>query len=635
MRSQARLQRGERSKALQNLDLIKEKVRQSINLVELVSEQVALRPSGRSFKGRCPFHDDKTPSFMVTPEKGIFKCFGCGVGGDVFKFVQLAEKVEFMDALRLLADRAGIEVGRLQQRRSGQPSRPDLVRINAWARDTFSGWLLGDRIEAAAWGFLDSRGLTRGTAEQFGLGLAPADGDSLLRAASAASIDVAMLKAAGLVQTGDRGEPYSVFRDRLMFPIVDAMGRVIGFGGRALGDARAKYVNTAQNTLFDKGRNLYGLDQARSAIVQERCAIVVEGYTDCLAAHQHGIHNTVASLGTALTEAQVQLLRRYCGEMILVFDSDDAGEAAADRAVGPALRSGMRVRLARVREGKDPCDYLQLVGAQGFQSALNSAVDALGFKWQRTLAQFRSGDGGDARRAALLEFVRFIADLSRYGALDPIQRGLIVNEIGKVVHASPEEVQRLLKRAESARMGRSRNGGEESNGRTRPAAQAGGEDGQETALCTILEILLNEPSLYATARHVFEPDRIRHPMSRRIAERVRELGEQSEGVRLDGLLGSIESTQEAAHVTDLLFRGEARGDYDKTLRGAVARLEKIHLAQAARRAVENLGQGSQDTQGQQESAVLQQLGDLHRKLAGPGQFASPKLVEEYRPGAGA
>ncbi|UCG17113.1 MAG: DNA primase [Phycisphaerales bacterium] len=616
---------------------IKEKVRQSVSLVEVIAEHVTLRPSGKSLKGRCPFHAEKTPSFFVTPERGIFKCFGCGVGGDVFKFVQLIERVEFMGALRMLAERAGIEARwsggpRGDRGAGGGRSRADLARVNAWAAGVFARelWTPGQGERARA--FLESRGLSRESAERFGLGLAPADGGQLLRASRQASIDPELLTAAGLLALGDGGDRYEVFRDRLMFPIRDTMNRVIGFGGRALGEAKAKYVNTAQNGLFDKGRSLYGLDLARKAIGETRSVLVVEGYTDCMAAHQHGFENTVATLGTALTEAHASLLRRYCDEVTLLFDADSAGEAAADRALGVALQHGLRVTLGQVPEGKDPCDYLQVAGAGGFKCVLNSAVEALGFKWERTLARFQSDSGASDRQAAMADYTRFVAEMGRYGVLDAIQRGLIVNEVARVVSVPAEDVQRLLARRSRIRPGGQRTSEVPTGGHGRGGDREAAGDPEQAASITILEVLLNDPGLWPCARGVFEPGRLRDPLRRAIAERVRGLCERTGGMDVGELLSSIESTQEASCLTDLMFQGESRGDFENTLQSAVSRLEQIRTARAARSAAAELCQppagGTQD----EGDEALRRWGRLAAEVAGRGQLYPRRAVEDYEAG---
>ena len=331
-------------------------IREATDIVELVGEHVALKSAGSNHKGLCPFHNEKTPSFHVSPSKQIFKCFGCGAGGDVFKFVQLREGVSFPEARTILGERAGIRLDAQRPTSGDGPDRRQLARANNWAAEYFRRQLTGATTGKLAGQYLQQRQITPETADRFGLGYAEDSWDGLLSTAAGQSIPVSLLLAAGLVRArGEGGGHYDAFRHRLMFPIRDLSDRVIGFGGRALGDDPAKYINSAETALFEKGQNLYGLDQARQAIAEQGHAVLVEGYTDCLMAHQHGLQHVVATLGTALTERQVQLLRRFAERVTVVFDSDEAGQRAADRAIELFLTQQLAVRLARVPEGDHYC----------------------------------------------------------------------------------------------------------------------------------------------------------------------------------------------------------------------------------------------------------------------------------------
>ncbi|MFQ6048448.1 MAG: DNA primase, partial [Phycisphaerae bacterium] len=313
---------------------ITRQIQQATNIVDLIGQYVALKPAGANHKGLCPFHNEKTPSFYVSASKQIFKCFGCGAGGDVFTFLQLREGISFAEARAWLAQRAGIRLEPTSQDRPAGPDQNALARVNDWAARFFRRQLLEPGIGAVARQYLAGRKISQQTAEAFGLGYAPDRWDGLLTAAQARGISTGLLAAAGLIRPRSGGEGfYDTFRHRLIFPIRDLPDRVIGFGGRTLGDDSAKYINSPETVLFEKGRNLYGLDLAKQPITRAGQAVIVEGYTDCLMAHQHGLAQTVATLGTALTEAHVQVLRRFADRAVVVFDPDEAGQRAADRAL--------------------------------------------------------------------------------------------------------------------------------------------------------------------------------------------------------------------------------------------------------------------------------------------------------------
>ncbi len=556
---------------LLDFEQVKRQILDRVRIQDIVAEHVTLKRRGVRWVGLCPFHSEKTPSFTVSPERGLFKCFGCGKGGDVFSFVQLRENVSFMEAMRHLADRAGVEFRDTTLRTSaapGEPSRTDLAKVNAWALQFFRSNLLSESPGRSAREYLHGRGFTDATFERFGLGLAVDGGSSLKSAALRAGFSDAMLLAADLMRQDEHGRAYETFRSRLMFPIRDATGRIVGFGGRTLIDDKAKYLNTRQTALFDKGRNLYGIELAREAIASRRRAIVVEGYTDCMACHQAGFLETVATLGTALTDAHVDLLRRFGEEMVLLFDSDAAGEAAADRAIGLALPRCVKVRLARIPEGKDPSDFLGRASAADFSDVLNGAVDALEFKWSKTQERFRADSSDVRRREAVLDFVRVVADAVSTAAVDAIQRGLLVNQIAHLLRIEREEVSRLMSRSRSPR-------GESARAATSGAVSqrsVAPRDEEQAVWTHMLEVLLNAPDLLSLVDHAPDLARIADPRDRRIATALFDARRDGGQVALTDVLTRCHDPADAQRVTELVERGAARGNFEGTLRLALRRL---------------------------------------------------------------
>jgi DNA primase len=552
---------------LYDFELKKGEILNRVDIVDVVSEYVALKQRGRRWVGLCPFHSEKTPSFTVTPDLGLFKCFGCGKGGDVFSFIQYRENVPFIEAMQILADRAGVDLGRKGSGgpSSNSPTRADLARINDWAVGFFRGNLLAGETGRSAREYLRSREVADATAELLKLGLATDSGVSLLEAAGRAGIQRPLLVAADLVREGDRGRAYDTFRHRLMFPISDATGRTVGFGGRTLGDDRAKYVNTRQNGLFDKGRNLYGIDLARKAVNSKRRAVVVEGYTDCLAAHQAGFTETVATLGTALTDSQVDLLRRYCDEIILLFDSDEAGEAAADRAIRVALPRCVKVRLAHIPVGKDPSDYIAQAGPEGFSDVLNSAIDALEFKWSQTRARF-DADGSDAaRREAVMDFLGIIGDAYGTRAVDAIQRGLLLNQVAHLLRLERRELDQLMVRIQK----RSTPRGLQASGSGEGARRSAPADEEQAAWTRVLEVLLNEPGVLDSPASLPDLCRIADGRDQRIARNVVQLAQQDGEFRFADLLARCSDPEDAPRIEELGRRGAVRGNYQSRFHEAV------------------------------------------------------------------
>lgn len=572
--------------SLRDFSQHKSDILRRVDIVDLVTEHVALKRRGARWVGLCPFHAEKTPSFTVSPDHGTFKCFGCGQGGDIFTFVELRENVPFIEAMRILADRAGVELRSVRPTDAGRPGRSDIAKVNDWACRYFRSRLLHEATGAAARAYVRGRDIADDTAARFGLGLAPGDGSDLFTAANRAGIAIPLLVAADLARRSDRGgDHYATFRNRLMFPIRDATRRVVGFGGRTLGDDRAKYLNTRQTALFDKGSGLYGIDLARNSITTSRRAVVVEGYTDCIAAHQAGFGDTVATLGTALTETQVDLIRRYGDQVILLFDSDTAGEQAAERAIHVALPRHVTVRLARLPEGQDPSDLLAAGGAERFSDVLNRAVDALQFRWSQAEARFRA-DASDARRRdAILDFVAVVADACRTGAVDAIQRGLLVNQVAVLLHLSPRDVHGLLRDAER----RSRRGhGHAGDPTGRDDARATPVSGDRAAWRRVLGVLLNAPASVANLAATPDPDPVRDTPEGRIASLVLGMIADHTDVTVSDVLARCEDPGDARLVSELARRGVALGNYDATLAVAVEQLERGTTSDASRSPRERL-----------------------------------------------
>ena len=399
-------------------------VRNAVDIVDLVGRFVNLRKAGVNWKGLCPFHGEKTPSFMVNPKKGIFHCFGCGVGGDVFGFLMRQDRLSFPEAVRSLAKTAGIALPE-EGARSGDSGREELIRIVdlAWRFYDDTLWRpAGDRARA----YLEQRGIDADVAKRFGLGYAPEGWDGLLTFMRSQKVTDDALVTAGLaVQRENRSGVYDRFRGRLLFPIRDLQGRVVAFGGRGFGDEQPKYLNSPETPLYTKGNLLYAADLARPAIQAKNRALLVEGYVDCLMAHQHGFTETVAALGTAFTPAQLGLLKRYCDEAVLFFDADAAGRKAAERAeelleptgssmawavnrTGAIESSGaLRLRVALLPAGHDPDTFLRERGAAAFEERIAAARSLLAYALDRAIADPGGATGPRARtnafaRAALM-----------------------------------------------------------------------------------------------------------------------------------------------------------------------------------------------------------------------------------------
>lgn len=361
---------------------VKDRVRLSVNIVDLISSYTELRRQGRGFVAACPFHDDRRPSLQINPDRQTWKCWVCDVGGDVFSWVMKRESVGFPEALRMLADRVGIVL----EEAKGKGNRDDKKRLYdamAWAVQEFQQCLMSAPEGAAARQYLQDRGLSDQSLQRFQLGFAPESWSWLIDRASAKGIGADLLEQVGLVARGERGSRYDRFRNRAMFPIRDVQSRPIAVGGRVLPGASsdvAKYVNCSETRLYHKSHQLYGLDLARDAIVKAKQAIVMEGYTDVIMSAQHGIANAVACCGTALGEHQIKLLRRYCDSVVLLLDGDEAGQRRTREILELFVTEQMDLRILTLPDGLDPCDFLMQRSGEELKGLVAGAVDALEHK---------------------------------------------------------------------------------------------------------------------------------------------------------------------------------------------------------------------------------------------------------------
>ncbi len=357
-------------------------VQERADIVEIISEYIALQKRGDDFIGLCPFHSEKTPSFNVSPQKQLFYCFGCGTGGNVFTFLMKKDNLTFPEAVRYLADRYNVEIssGKLDREISPEfKEKQAQLKANRLATQFFKYNLFNTHQGQRALAYLKSRGIKPDTIEKFSLGYAMPAWDSLMKFAISRGIDIDILEKAGLIiQRNDKKGYYDRFRDRLMFPITDTFKNIIGFGGRVLNDGLPKYLNSPETKLFSKGKNLYGLSMIKKD--RDLDIIVVEGYMDCIMLYQNGFTQTVASLGTALTQNQAKLIKRFSDRVILAYDSDSAGHAATLRGMNILADEGLKVNILNLPTGMDPDEFIRKEGKDAFKTLLSNAADLISYK---------------------------------------------------------------------------------------------------------------------------------------------------------------------------------------------------------------------------------------------------------------
>lgn len=503
-------------------DAVIKQIKEANDIVAVVGSYVALRPVGATFKGLCPFHDDHNPSFDVDPRRQRFKCWSCGKYGDVFSFVQEHERVDFREALELLARRAGISL----ENTSAAPqarSRALMLDIVTWAAELYQRCLLDGPGAEAARCYLGERRLTGETVRRFGLGFAPPAGDWLLRNARDAGKGLELLEQVGLIGRRQEGNGYyDRFRDRILFPIRNPRGQTVGFGGRILpmsplAERGPKYYNSSDTVLFKKSELLYGLDLARQAAVKVGYLAVVEGYTDVMMAHQMGVSQVVATMGTALNASHVRELRKFVARVVLVFDADQGGDTGADRALQIFAGQDVDLAVATLPEGMDPCDLLVAQGPEPFVKALTNAVDALEFKLNQVLSQPGATSVEGRRRAADAVLTVIAQAPNLPGQAAAMKRELMITRIAQRLAIKEETVwDRLKELRETTRRS-------DSASPTRMRMDAGSEEPKRRAPATtierqLLELLLAEPSLTGSAMEQLPAEEIEHPGLRQLLE---------------------------------------------------------------------------------------------------------------------
>ena len=411
-----------------------EKIKDGNDIVDIISESVKLRKVGRNYQGLCPFHSEKTPSFSVSQDKQVFKCFGCGEGGNVITFVMKNRNLDFNETIRFLADRAHITLEENEELKKTNEKRDVYYKLHIEAARYFFNNLKEDKDMRA---YFYKRGMTDYTIRTFGLGYALNSWDSLLRYLKALHYSEDEIVKSGLATKNDKGKVYDRFRNRIMFPVFDVRGRVIGFGARVMDDSKPKYLNSPETPIFQKGTNLYGLNFALKNS-KEKNLIIVEGYMDCISLSQAGIKNVVASLGTALTKVQAKLLKRYSEEVYISYDADNAGQIATVRGLDILRAEGISVRVILIPRGKDPDDFIRAEGKDKFLELVQKALPLIDYKILKAKEglDFKSEEGRItyAKRVVLI-----------LNELDPIEKDVYLQKVSEDAGISESVLMSLMK----------------------------------------------------------------------------------------------------------------------------------------------------------------------------------------------
>jgi DNA primase len=580
-------------------DGVVENVKRAADIVDIVSRYVELKKTGRRFTALCPFHQEKTASFTVNPELQIYKCFGCGKGGDVFSFVSEHERVGFVEAVRIVAGLVGVTIPEGRGGRSGPSAetKTRLYQLHAWAADFFAAQRRDSPQAQAARDYLASRNFEAEVLDAWQIGYAPDAWDALNKAARKAGYTDRELLAAGLVIRKEGTDHiYDRFRNRVTFPIGDAQGRTIGFGARAMGDSEVKYINSPETPLFHKSRCLYGVDNGRDAIIEQRRVLVTEGYTDVLMCHQRGIPIAVATLGTALTSEHVRLLRRYADTVVLVFDADAAGENAVDRSLEVFADSDLEVRVATVEAGMDPCDFLVERGPEAFTERIEAAPDIFDAKLAFVGRKYNL-DGANGRARALDDVLGSIAQVA-----NPAKADLLTQRAAKHMGVALDAARRRLRLLRRRKRRRHRQDEVETAPIEALDRDEGGVLRAVLALNELVPCVLDRVSL----------DDFQDPRARRILQECIEQYDREGEIAPSEVSARLQDPELARLVAELATEAQREGRWEQWLQDCLDRLAERAERARLRGLRERATRGARDY----DREALAAIDKRHRLRAG-------------------
>ena len=558
-------------------DDIIEEVRMKNDIVDVISQYVKLTRRGSSYFGLCPFHNEKTPSFSVTPSKQMYYCFGCGAGGNVYNFIMEYENYSFGEALSHLADRAGVELPKIEYSREAREKaeqRANLLEINKLAAQYFY-YQLRREGGKTAYGYLTGRGLSEETIRKFGLGYSDKYSDDLYKYLKGKGYSDELLRESGLFNVDERRGMYVKFWNRVIFPIMDVNNRVIGFGGRVMGDGKPKYLNSPETKIFDKSRNLYGLNVARTT--RKNYLILCEGYMDVIAMHQAGFTNAVASLGTALTSGHASLVKRYTKEVLLLYDSDGAGIRAALRAIPILREAGVTSRVVSLKPWKDPDEFIKNEGAEAFEERLNQAMDSFMFRVHIAEQEFAM-DAPQGQNQFFERCAGMLLELS-----DELERNLYIEAIVKEYGRYGVGTEDIRKRVNTLALK-----GTPAEKRIQPKSGTPETKKKESAVDKAQKLMLtwlvNYPGIFEQVEKYISPSDFVVPLYKKVAQMLFEQhkeGETNPGKLLNAFTDS-EEQREVASLFNATIHLENEGEQQRAFSDALLRIKEESLKEKNR-----------------------------------------------------
>lgn len=581
-------------------EAILDQIQDRVDIVDVIGSRLTLQRAGRNFKAVCPFHGEKTPSFVVNPEKQIFRCFGCGAGGNVFTFLMKFDKKDFREAVEALAAQVGIEIP------DDRPLDPKLkekislfAKAHELAADYYHRSLTGRPDAAAARAYLEKRAVSRQAIADFRIGFAP-DAWDALQTALRGAVDERTLERAGLVLPRKDGSGfYDRFRNRIMFPILDAKGVPVAFGGRVMDDSTPKYLNSPETEMYVKGRHLYGLYQGRQAIRERNSAVVVEGYLDVVACHSAGFKHAVASLGTALTREQARLIRRHTPNVVLLYDADRAGESATLRGLETFLEEDMDVRIARLPEGHDPDSYIRDEGPEAFARQLEAAKNLFEYKLALLKTQYDPKTlEGKIKIAG--DFVSLFAKTKNEIARSAWMRAL-ADDLDLSEDALAAQLHKTRKPAPAAK----------------PAVAVKAAPGLSFGPIErlVIGLMLGSPERVERAEKEMAVEDLESGAARRVLAELTDRWRTGRSLGASHVLNAFENDEEASRlVSEASTESDALVERDQAFADCIKRLREMRLKKRRDELGRALGRADVARDEQKRNGILKELDELNRGL---------------------
>ena len=539
----------------QLIDQIQEKT----DIVEVISRYVPLKKLGRNYKAPCPFHNEKTPSFIVSPDKQIYHCFGCGAGGNVFSFLMKHENLQFPEVIEMLAEKCGVALPKnIGGKSADNVLANQLYKINDLACQFFQSSLANNRIAKE---YIQSRGVGEETLKKFKIGFAPNSWDAISIFFKKHSIDQAMLEKAGLVVANDKGGHYDRFRNRLIFPIIDLKDRVIGFGARVLDSSLPKYLNSPETPIYSKGRNLYGLNFSKEDIKKSGHFLVVEGYLDFIVPYQAGIKNIIATLGTALTTDQIKLLKRFANTAVMIYDPDEAGEAASLRNLDLFITEDVNVYIAELPEGLDPDSYIRKFGLDDFLKLKKSSKNIFDYKLGKLTNRFNINTA-HGKMSIAAEMLPTIARIN-----NAVLKSTLIKKLAEKLGVDEESIRSELKKVKG-----------DYSVRRFVATVTEVKKHSTSAEIIMLALMLEGSRIIGRIADALSPDEFKNSSIRDVVNAIFDLHKENKEVTPSRLINHFSESAEAATlITEAVGISEIIGDKEKALSDCIARMKKDNL----------------------------------------------------------